>query len=279
MSQFDIYDEILNISMNKNNKSYYIAKYFIDNLDKIYDMKISQFSKNSFSSLSSIHRFIKQLGLSSFKELKFISKNITDSKKGTSGVKEILNNSIVENIYNENIETAKQTYKLLNSQYKKIFDISNKILNSKRIVIAAFGGTYNIARDFYNKLQRIGIFCNISQDVNNLYFLSKLLTSNDLFFIVSYSGITEEILKVIEYLNINKINKPFIVSITKNVDNPVMLNSNINIVVASNESIFMQSSSSSRSALLFALDSIYLTIINSDKEKYIDILTRTTLHK
>ncbi|ARU91858.1 GntR family transcriptional regulator [Spiroplasma clarkii] len=280
MSQFDIYEKIVEEAKDGKNIYFYISNYIINHIQEIYNMNIKEFATNTFTSVATIHRFIKYLNLESYKEMKYILKNVSETRLGESGISDSNNNDIVENIHKQLVKTIDQTASLLHQQQEKIITISKQIIKCNRIILVGFGGTYNVARDFYNKLQRLGIICNISQDIHNLSFLSRLLGKNDIIFIVSYSGVTEEILRLLKLLkNDESSNKPQIISITKNVDNPVQQSSDINLVVQSNESTIRHTSLTSRTAILFAIDCIYSSIINEDKEKYSRILKFTEVEK
>lgn len=279
MSQHDIFNKIESISKQDNHKFNYICKYILNNLGATSEMVISELALKTYSSPATIHRFVKSIGLEGYRNLSIMLNNINQAKVGNDGVNvsEYDNESLNE-VYITKINVVENNYDLLKQQINEIKEAAHLIVSSERIVFVAFGGTQNIARDFYNKLLRLGIICHISPDVHNVMFINKLLGENDLVFIISYSGYTTEILSMLDNMKKDK-KRPKIVSLTKYVENPTMNRSDINIKITSEEGAFRITSWASRTAAFMALDTIFLEVINTNRVKYIEILKNTATKK
>ncbi|MFW4371077.1 MAG: MurR/RpiR family transcriptional regulator [Spiroplasma sp. hy2] len=180
------------------------------------------------------------------------------------------------NIYNNIIRSLHDTFRLTLNQKGIINNVINNFKKARRIVLFAIGGTYNIAKDFQEKLLRIGFNIIAINDFHNGYFLAQQLNENDLTFFVSYSG---ETLDLIKLAKICQQNHTPIAIVCRQSNNTLSNLADYEITISSNESIERLISTTSRFALLFALDMIYFSLLATDLEYYRVMLEKTLVPK
>lgn len=273
--------EIKKISLNENHRFYFISKYIIDNFSTMKDVTIDKLAKFTYCSTSTINRFIKSLKLSGYKELTYIIKysdfpffeNFQSSELASKDQKNSLN--LIK--YNEVTDSIKETYSLFLRNEAKIEEVITLLKKAEKIVIFSVGGTSNIARDFQEKLLRIGLNAIVVTDYHKGYFLSHTVNAKDFSIFISYSGETADLINLA--LICKKSNSP-VLSISKYTNSSSLFKiSDFNFGVISNEPITRYVSTSSRIALLFYLDMIFMKIFQTDISFYENILKGTRLNK
>ncbi|MGL5268326.1 MAG: MurR/RpiR family transcriptional regulator [Spiroplasma sp.] len=278
--QTDIIREIKQISLYENHRFYFIAKYIVSNITTIPKMSIKELAKETYSSLSTINRFTRYLKLSGYKELthliKYFNYALIETEQKLSDNSNYKDNNIMYRTYNNIIQSIQDTFSLFLIQDKLVNEIIAMLKKAKKINIFAVGGTYNLARDFQEKLLRIGLNCIAINNFHNAYFLAKQ-TNEDIFnIIISYSGETQDLIKL---ALICKENNSRILSISKQTDNTISKIANFKLVITSNESILRTVSISSRLALMFCLDMIFYKFLLTDFNYYKENLQATSLSK
>lgn len=279
--QTDIIREIKRISLDENHRFYFIAKYVVDNLTDIPKMTIKDLAKKTYSSVSTINRFTRYLDLSGYKELIHLVKYFNYALIETE--QEIIDkdfsnsdDSIIYKTYNNIIQSMQDTFSLFLVQDKVVTEVITVLKRAKKINIFAVGGTYNLAKDFQEKLLKLGINCIAINDYHNAYFVAKHTNEEIFNIIISYSGETQDLIKL---ALICKENKSKVLSISKKTNNTMTQIADFKLVITSNESILRTVSISSRLALMFCLDMIFYKLLLTDYEYYTQVLQRTSLSK
>lgn len=275
----EIIRKIKKISLDNNNRFSFIAKYIIDNITTIPDITIQELAKLTYSSTATINRFTKYLQLSGYKELTLIIKyfnnyilleNSEEKKISTN------DNNIFYETYDNVIKSIKDTFSLFLLQDKEIEKVVMNLKKAKKINIFAVGGTYNLAKDFQEKLLRIGLNVTVIDSFHNGFFLTKQTDENIFNIFISYSGETQDLIKL---AMICKEKNSQFVSISKRTNNSLSKIADFKLVISSNESIMRTVSITSRLALMFFLDMIFYKFLLTDFEYYKLILKTTSLRK
>ncbi|ALD66502.1 MurR/RpiR family transcriptional regulator [Spiroplasma cantharicola] len=254
-----------------------IANFVIDNIKIMDNIDIRDLAKKINHSTSSVTRFIKRLGYSSFNEFKYEVKNyinsvLVDSKYQNNENKEL---SLIIKSEISYINEILEKNNIIWTKDKKIDQVIEKINLSKQIFIFAMGGTYSVAYDFCLKLQRLGFNVNVSNDsVIQETLLSANSTKKDcLFIIFSLSGETKQLVYVAEKINEKKM---FLISFTGLEENKIKKLSNLNLSIFNNDNHFKSLIKGNRISFIFLIDILIQLLINLNSEKnYKSVLITT----
>ncbi len=277
MIESHIIRKIKQISLNSEHKFGFIAKHVMENSRQVSELTIKQLATATFCSPATINRFVNSIGLDGYKEfiyvLRYYNRTYINEILTNNEVNE---NNIIEDYFTRTNNCLTQTRDLLTIQQSTIKKIAQHIITAKKINIFAFGGTFNAAQDFSEKLKRLSIFASAYNDYHNGNYGANLMNTEDLAIFISYSGETQELLKL---ANDCKNNHTPIVTITKQGNNSLSALSSYKIEVISDEMIKRLYSTTSRLAILFSLDIIYLNLISFNPKEYNDFLDKTTIEK
>lgn len=275
--EIDIIRKIKDISLDKKHRFYFIAKYIIDNIASISDITITELAKVTYSSPSTINRFTKYLKLSGYKELIHIIKYFNYTLiEGDKTIKIKNEKDIIFESYQDVTTSIKNTYNLFLKQESIALEIVNKLKSAKKINIFAVGGTYNLAKDFQEKLLRLGFPAFAINNFHKGYFLVKQSNKDILNIFISYSGETKDLIKLAK---ICKENNSSIITISKNNNNTLGRIANYRLEISSNDPIVRIVSLTNRLAMLFCLDMLLYKIVFSDFDWYKSLLEKTALEK
>jgi len=278
LMNFEVINEIKKIANIDNHKYNYLAKQILINYHNLKDHNIIETAQVLNASPATIYRFVKEIGLKSFKNFNIILNYLDEVDYGIKNLILEDNDDVIQETEQLSVNAITNTSKLLNQQQDNFETLIFKILNAKQIFLFAVGGTYNIARDFQAKLNRLGINCISTNDYNDGYFLVRNLKNKDLALFISYSGKTPEVINLAT--QIKEINpKVIVASITEATTNPLKVISSSHLSIISSDSGNRYASTSSRISLLFVLDTIFNTIINIDKSYFLEKLNFTQIKK
>ncbi|AOX44133.1 GntR family transcriptional regulator [Spiroplasma sp. NBRC 100390] len=277
MTENEIIRKIKAISIDTDHRFSFIAKYILQNLIIVPDITIKEMAEYTYTSVATINRFTKFLELDGYKELihiiKYFNHNLAGEESIMAGES---NNALMFNTYHNIIRSLHETFRLGLKQKETINKVITNLKTAQRIVVFAVGGTYNVAKDFQEKLLRVGFNIIAVNDFHNGYFLAQQLNADDLAFFVSYSG---ETLDLIKLAKVCQQNQTPIVVVCRQSNNTLSNLANYEITISSNESIERLISTTSRFALLFGLDMIYFALLATDLEHYRHVLEQTLVPK
>lgn len=277
MTENEIIRKIKEISIDPDHRFSFIAKYILQNLMIVPEITIKEMAECTYTSIATINRFTKYLNLDGYKELIHIIKYFNHNLAGEESIMVgETNNSLMFNTYNNIIRSLHDTFRLTLNQKGIIANVIKHFKAARRIVVFAIVGTYNVAKDFQEKLLRIGFNIIAINDFHNGYFLAQQLNEGDLAFFVSYSGETLDLIKLAKICHQNHTPIAFV---CRQSNNTLSNLADYEITISSNESIERLISTTSRFALLFALDMIYFSLLATDLEYYRVMLEKTLVPK
>ncbi|WEV51618.1 MurR/RpiR family transcriptional regulator [Lactobacillus sp. ESL0731] len=193
---------------SKNEKI--IADYILQNSPQINNMKIKDLAKKTSTSCASITRFVKKIGCQSYSDMKI---NIGQHLISTAPEQE---NDILNEVFDFYQTVIKNTQQMVDQNLIKEF--VNLLKKQKQIIVIGASSSGTSARTFGLRLMRMGIDALSIDDPYWMQMRASIATKHDLFFAVSNSGITDCVVKT---LNFAKKKEAKIVSITSYLDNPV----------------------------------------------------------
>lgn len=277
MIESHIIRKITQISLNSEHKFGFIAKYVINNAKKVSGLTIKELAEVTFCSPATINRFVSSIGLDGYKEFIYVLRYYNNTYMNKKVVDEEMDEkNILESHFARTTNNLTKTKDALLMQQNIVKKIIENIEKANKINIFSVGGTFNSAKDFADKLERLGFVVTSSNDYHNGYYIAKQTGPKDLAVFISYSGETEDLIKLAKLCH--KHHAPVLL-VTKQANNSLSSLATYKLEIVSDEPIKRAYSTTSRLAILFALDFIYLTLINSNFEKYRNVLNQTTLEK
>jgi len=256
-----------------------ICQYIEKNPYEVTKMTIRDLARKSYSSPSTIVRFVRDLGFDSFSEFKqellvdlntLENSNITDSKiRKDDSIYEIINK-----VTFSNMQSLQDTAALLDE------NIVNKCVkqmsSSETILLFGMGSSYLCASDAFLKFIRLNKNCLTAEDWHTQLLIAKNATRNDIALIFSYSGDTSEMIEVAKAL---KDNKTPTFAVTRYSTNSLSRIVDHNLYVAGNESVFRKGAMSSRVSQLNIIDILFTLYINENYDKSMEQLIKTHFQK
>lgn len=203
-----IIEQLLNED-NLTESEKHIAHYILDKSHDIDNLTSTEFGKASFSSQSSVIRFYKKLGFTSYRE--FISALIIERNEyfKVQDVSQIEHPSSLFSSYEDiqttisrlYAETIIQTNLLLDKN--TIIRICNRLMNATTIDVYGIGISDTLAKQLAFKLQSLGLNCNNKNGLNAHYIQS--LDHRNVSICISLTGHNESIIKIAKELSQKKI--------------------------------------------------------------------------
>lgn len=231
-----------------------IKKYdrFPDSEQKIADFLISLgegmegkstrwIAEKTFSSPATVIRLCKRLGFSGFdqfkaqylKELQYIDKqygkiNVNFPFEKSDSMMSISNK--IGSLYHDTVD---DTLSLLS--HDDTARSKRMICEADAIYLYSFGTALNQAESFKEKMMKIGKRVFLSANLNYQLYEASCMKENDLAIIISYSGETENALKIADICKRNQVS---ILSITSMGENSLSAQSDAILYISSKENLF-----------------------------------------
>lgn len=258
-----------------------IAQFVLQHEKEMPQLRISQVAEGSNASQASVVRFCKIFGTDGFKEFRrYLTTDILEQALKQEQVDkytptDLTENeditSILERVANNNIQSIRETKKLLSVQ-----DLEKAITflsNAPRIDFFGFGASGTVALDAYQKFIRIGKTCNMSQDSHIQMTLASSLHKGDAAVVISYSGKTKDCL---ENATVAKEQGASVIAITKyGSGNPLAELADSVLYATSPEGVYRSGATSSRIAQLTIIDILFAGIASRDISAYYKNLENT----
>ncbi|WP_242984830.1 MULTISPECIES: MurR/RpiR family transcriptional regulator [Clostridium] len=250
-----------------------LANYILENQEQVAGMSLDELAKVSFSSISTLHRLCKKIGLTGFKEfkIKFVEELYSKmNKPGNIDInfpfkKDDTQFQIASNIKQLYIDTLTNTFSFFNSE--QLEDAVDLIYNAEIVDVYAVTNNIQTALNFQDKMQSIGRYVNVSLiPMNQVYRAAASNNKNkQVAIILSYSGKTPEIKEIALVLKRKEIETLVICSAQENYLTKLF---KYHIFVSSKENLKKKISHySSHIATQYVLDVIFSCIFNKDYEK------------
>lgn len=224
---------------------------------------IKDVAEKSNSSAASVSRFVRKLGFKDFKAFKIaIVQNLAEYEHDKDYAR--ANDSVLTRTTNLNIQTLKESLELLNIE--TIDQIATILKTAGRIDFFAQSASYIIALDAHQKWLRTGKHVSSFADSHVQLVAATTLTPNDVAFIISYSGMTREL---VDIARIAKKRGATVIALTRNVETELSKAADILIKISATQPLFVSGSMASRLSQINAMDILY----NHYIEKYSDETT------
>lgn len=257
-----------------------VIRFLAEKPDEAVGCSIHQLADLTFTSPSTIIRLCRKMGFEGYKELhKSLLYELAIRKESSrQREKEIKREDSLEDIVNKvtykNIVSLDDTKKLIDLDVlRQCVDLLNQ---SRNVCLFGMGSSLLVARDAHLKLLRVNKNCSICDDWHAQLLQARNMTEKDLAIIISYSGLTEEMLTCAEVV---KANKAPIIAITRFEDSPLSRIADFNLAVAATELIFRSGAMSSRISQLNLIDILYTAYVNTKYDENVTQFNKTHIKK
>lgn len=255
-----------------------IISYIINHPNNVVEMTLEDFSKETYTSRSTISRFCKKHGYDGFNSLKMqlaIELNLflkdeyamnasLPFEKGTDTL------AVIDHMTSQNTFSMLETMRA--NPVEKLEKLVDKFMHAKNIVLLGVQFSGIVTHDAYLRFSRIGLQCKSFTNESDILTYSFFADPDDVVLAFSYSGKTSVILKAAGYI---KNRGAYLASVTKNYNNELLEYSNLHLYVNSIDDPENNLSLSSRIATLALMDTIYGILINKKSDTFYDKLMQT----
>lgn len=251
------------------------VRFLIHHTREAIEMDIHTLAKRCFCSAATIVRICKKNGFSGFKELKLALANDLNFSKQliqaelTAAADEKIPNIVVKAL-NANITAIQNVYNLLD--FEELNQIVMLLKSCKYIYLYGIGASFLVAKDFQQKFERINKRTFLYEDIHLQLVSSTNLGKDDVAIIVSYSGLTKEIIEIAKNI---KMCGGKIIALTKYGTSKLSSMSDYNLFVPTLEKPLRVGAGSSRVSQLSVVDIVYNTYISLEKDKSMEKILST----
>ncbi len=255
------------------------ADYMSKNIPNILKMSLCELSADAEVNQATMVRLCKSLGYTGFKELKksiitefnSVTFDSYDSIEQYTDIKDKSNlKSIKEYISSNAVKAIEDTMKLLDEE--SIEQVAQYIINANTIKIFGMGVSGLVGEDLCYKLIRIGKNVCHNRDFHIQLMYASTMKKGDVAVLISYSGMTSELL---ELMNIVKKTGAITVAITKYAKNEFTGLADYVLHTSTPEIDKRSGAMSSRIAQLCIVDVLFTSIANKDYSNITSNLKRS----
>ena len=240
-----------------------------------------QLAELTYTSPSTIVRLSRKLGYSGYKELQqalVYDLAVADKSRNvlSDGVLSgDTTQAIIDKVTARNVSTLELTRDGLDPA---AIDRAVALMESARsIALFGIGASLLVAHDLQLKLLRLDMPAMLSDDLHTQLLCARNLGKDDLAIVVSYSGMTEDILRC---ARIARGNGATIISITRgSFESPLLALSDVVLGVAATEFVLRSGAMSSRIAQLNVVDVLFTAYVSSYYENSMERLSKNWIKR
>ena len=246
-----------------------VARYFLQNIDSVFNDPIALLAEKSGVSQVMWVRFCKSLGFSGLKEMKkqLISQlRETHEETAMPGSMDFLDTRVYSNtediirgVEAGALDAMRSTAKI---QEPAVLEaVSSRIAGASSVRLFGVGASGLVAQDLYHKLLRIDLSVLFCADLHVQLTYITSMKPGDVAIFFSNSGKTTEILELAEAA---RERNACIVAVTKYGSNPLAELADYVLPTSSPELEFRSGAMSSRLAALMVVDMLFTTLCNKN---------------
>ncbi|MGL9814030.1 MurR/RpiR family transcriptional regulator [Enterococcus sp. DIV0098] len=248
-----------------------IATYFLNQPDSIKNLSGRKMAEALFVAPSTITRFCKKIGYNGYNDFK--EAYLSEYDYLQSHFKEIDPNhpfkpkdsswTIANRVCQLYTETVSDTLAI--QTYELIERAVHFINRSNKIFIYSAGNHINLANHFKNKMLEIGQSVEVIQRFDLAFYSINYATPKDCFLFISYSGETNDMLRVLNELKNKEIPT---LALTSFGDNTLSEFADVSLKISTREKLINNSGTfSSDLSVMYLLDILYANIFAKNHQK------------
>ena len=257
-----------------------VIQYLLAHPEEVAAMSIREFSARAFASASTITRLCHKIGFSQYRQFQKALMYENALRKETINAQncEIQKDDslelLVDKIIYKSILSLEDTKSLIDTA---VLDQSvDLLLRAQKIAFFGDGASLLVGKDAYLKFLRINKPCLASEDLHSQLVQAKNMTGDDVGVVISYSGITSE---MVECAQIMKSANVPVISITCFRESPLSKLADCNLYISATEFEFRTGKLSSRISQLAVIDMLYVAYVQRDYDACMGSLKRTFISK
>ena len=189
-------------SLNKSENK--VAQVILSDPDAATSSSIASLAKKSGVSEPSVNRFCKRFNAAGFPDFKiklakslvsgvrFVNRNVNPDDDVTGYTPKIFDSTI------NNLALVRDSI-----SHSRINQVVDKLIQARRIYFFGLGASGSVARDAENKFFRFNLPVSFYDDVLMQRMLASTGTTGDVFFVISHTGRTKEVVEVAEIARAN----------------------------------------------------------------------------
>lgn len=181
-----------------------IADFVTKNANQVLFMSITELADACQVADASVYRFCRTIGVKGYQEFKMKlslsmpGKEAEDKESETNSHSEDSIQKMRSDILEDHITALKETHMIL--EWDEVERIVSMMEKAERIYFFGIGDSLLTAMEARNKFLRIMNKVSCVDDPHMQAMTASMATENDLFFLISYSGATKDIVYVAEIL-------------------------------------------------------------------------------
>lgn len=238
-----------------------IAEHFLASQDELFKLPIKEIAERCGCSQSGIVRFCQMLGYSGFKDFKrqvtasFISKYSEDREKAAAysdiRIDGELNN-VIKKITENSIVSIRDTSRVLDEA--ELIKAIHVLSDANRIMFFGVATSGIVAADACQRFSRLGKNCQHYDDMHMQLSVAATLKKGDAAVLISYSGKTDQILKLMSLFKEAEVTT---IAITKYGKTPLSKGCDIILSMLSTDIPVRTASLSTRLSQLVVVDMLF----------------------
>lgn len=257
-----------------------VVNYILEDPARAAGMGIADLARESFTSTSTVMRVTRRLDLEGFSQFRQrLATDLNEYLETTALFRpqepiqpQDTLSDIVDKVTSNNVRAVLDV-RGFNSL--AVFDqVVDMMGSASQLDFYGSGVSNLICHDAMMKALRLGIPSTAYSFYSEQAMLARTSPKDHLAVILSYTGQTEEILRVAQYLRSGGVPS---VSITSHTDNALLELCTVNLFVDSFESVYRIGGMSSRLSSLHLLDILFSAYMNKNYERLKDSVEKTFL--
>lgn len=256
------------------------VEFLLKHPEQAVGCSIHRLAEMIFCSVSTIVRLCQKTGFDGYKELQRSLMYELAIRKENSQIQlqEISQQDSLEELVNKvtykNIASLEDTRKLINLE--ELEQCICMMEEAGNIGLFGIGASLLVAKDFHLQLLRVNKNCYTAEDWHSQLLMARNMTEKDLAIIISYSGMTEEM--IICAKTAKEQGAP-VISISRFEDSPLAKLADCSLAVAATELIIRSGAMSSRIAQLGIVDILYTAYVTRNYEASMRQFRKTQISK
>lgn len=258
-----------------------IAKYIIKNFRNIRELDTNIIAAKTYTSNASVTRMCKKIGFNGFQDFKMkmieevVSLENQEINFDNSDIdKKDSTTIIIEKLNKLSISSLQET-KLL-QEVSMIDSVVDLITEKEVIDFYGIGASHIVCLDAQYKFMRAGKIVNTFEGSDLQHVQAVNSNLKHLAILISYSGLTKEILDIAEILQEKEIET---VSITGYGNNKLVKKCKYNLYVTSREALIRSAAIYSRISMLNLIDVLYFVYYNKNYDYVSEKIIKTKINK
>lgn len=176
-----------------------VADYILENPDRVVANTLSDTAFECKVSEPTVLRFLRKVDFTSYQLFKInlakeLSENTSEEVYEDVSFKDSTE-QIIDKIIHATVNSIQDSKEMLDAV--DIGQVTDKIIQAKKVVIIGMGASGSVATDLFHKLLKLRVNAVCSNDAHMINILSVDLDPDDLLIVISHSGESREVLDAV----------------------------------------------------------------------------------